>query len=200
MLISGLVISLLLSASGYQSRPCNDLAFKRLLKGYALNEYRGRYVNRAYEYSVVIPEGLTGHDGRGEANHAGFGIALGEPPESYIFVRAEHNSLEYDTAREAAMQNIEYLQADGNRVESKALSEWRLGTLNAVRLVVTYTCSESADRYVLSSMVALSPDKSFLYSLELCSRADRYGTDQAVLDRIIESWKMLSISRQQLQK
>lgn len=197
MLITSIVIGLLLSLAGNRAADCKDFAFKDLLKGAPRYEYRGLYVNRAYEYSVKIPKGLTAYDGRDEANHQGFGLALSEPSQSYIFVRGEHNSLEYDAPREAATQMVEWLRQEGKKVESETISESHLGTLDAVLLVAIYTCPGSADRYILSSIMALSPDKRLIYELELYSPANRYKSDRAVLNRILKSWKMMPSSRHQ---
>lgn len=194
MLIISIVIGLLLSPAGAQRAVCNDFPFTQLLKGLPRSryEYRGQYVNLAYEYSVRIPKGLTAYDGRDQARHDGFGLALGESPQSYIFVRGEPNSLEYDTARQAATRGIEYLRQDGKKIESEAITDSHLGTLDAALLVVNYTCPGSEERYTQSSIMALSPDKRFLYTLELYSSANRYGSDRAVLDELIKSWKMIS--------
>ena len=202
MLIISVVIGFLLSSAGNQSVACNDFPFKQLLEGPPRSryEYRGQYINRAYEYSVKIPKGFTAYDGRNEANHSGFGIALGEPPQSYIFVRGEHNSLEYDTPRQAAIKDVEFLRRQGKKIESETITESSLGTLDAVLLVVNYTCPGSAGQYTQSSIMALGPDKRFLYTLELYSPTNRYERDRAVLEGIIKSWKTISRSRRQRQR
>lgn len=202
MLIISIVIGLLLSSTGNQAGACNDFPFKQLLKGPPRSryEYRGQYVNWAYKFSVKIPKGLTAYDGRDEANHSGFGLAVGEPPQSYIFVRGEHNSLGYDTPRQAATQDVEHLRQAGNKIESETITESYLGTLEAALLVVNYTCPGSTDRYIQSSITAISPDKRFLYTLELYSPSNRYESDRAILDEILKSWKIISRSRRQRQR
>lgn len=190
-MITSIVIALLLSSAGNQAGVCDHFAFKKLLEG-PRSEYHGRYVNQAYEYSVVVPNGLTAYDVPDPANHEGFGIALGKPPQSYIFVRGEHNSLEYYTPGEAARHTVKYLRQEGRKVESETISRSHLGTLNAVLLVAIYTCPGSTDRHILSSITALSADKGFLYELEIYSPANRYLRDRAVLRQIIKSWKMKS--------
>lgn len=196
------VISLLLSSHYIQTRDCNDFPFKRLLKesAQARQEYRGLYRNQAYQYSVVIPKGLTAYDGRDEPNHQGFGLVLGDSLQSFIFVRGENNSFDYGTAHEAAKKNAEYLRQDGNKIESETISESHLAMLNAVHVVVVYTCPRSSDRHVQSSLMALSPDKSLLYTVELYSPAHQYNQDQAVLARIAKSWKPVPEVRQQRRK
>lgn len=200
MLIISIVIGLLLSSASNQAGVCDDLSgFKQLMTGPPRSryEYRGPYVNLAYEYSVRIPKGLTAYDGRDEARHNGFALALGKPPQSVIFVSGDPNSVEYNTPREAATQDVEFLRQQGKRIESETITESHLGRLDAVRLVVIYTCPRSADRHIQSSIMALSPDKSSFYEIKLYSPANRYESDRAVLDQIIKSWKMLSGSRRQ---
>ncbi|HXG06303.1 MAG TPA: hypothetical protein VNI77_03140, partial [Nitrososphaera sp.] len=170
MLIISIAIGFLLSLASYQPGGCYDLAeFKQLLKGSPQSryEYRGRYINRAYEYSVRIPDGLTAYDGRHQAKHTGFWLALGEPPQSFIFVSGDYNSVEYSTSLEAATRRIEWLRESGKKLEFETITESHLGTLDAVLLEVIYTCPGSATSYRHSSIIAISPEKGFLYELEL---------------------------------
>jgi hypothetical protein len=197
MLLANIITGLLLSLSSSQAGTCDDFPFKKLLGGAPRYEYRGQYVNRAYEYSVVIPKGIIAYDGRNETNHSGFGLALGERSQSFIFVRGEHNSLEYDTPREAATQAVEWMRQGGKEVESVTISESHLGELNSALLVVSYTCRGSLKHYKRSSLMALGPDKRFLYTLEIYGPADQYESDRTVLDKIIKSWKVISGPRRQ---
>jgi hypothetical protein len=203
MLIISIVVGFLLSSAGSQAGVCDDLSgFKQLMAGPPRSryEYRGRYVNWAYEYSVRIPKGLIGYDGRDEPRHNGFALAFDKELQSAIFVSGDPNSIEYNTPREAAARDVEFLRQQGKKIESETITESSLGTLDAVLLVVNYTCMGSADRYVKSSVIALSPNKRFLYTLELYSPANRYESDRAVLDGIIKSWKTISGSRRQRQR
>ncbi len=199
MLIISVVIGLLLSSVGGQVGACDDLAgFKQLMKGPPRSryEYRGRYVNWAYGYSVRIPKGLTGYDGKDQARHSGFALALDKESQSVIFVSGDPNSVEYNMPREAATRDVEFLRQQGKKIESETIIESRLGTLDAVLLVVNYACPGSADRYVKSSVIALSPDKEFLYTLELYSPANRYESSRVALNEIVKSWKLISGSQQ----
>jgi hypothetical protein len=199
MLIIGIVIGLLLSSASNQPSACNDFAaFKQLMTGPPRSryEYRGRYVNWAYEYSVRIPKRLTAYDGRDQARHNGFALALGKASQSAIFVSGDPNSTEYNTPREPATRDVEYLRQQGKKIESETITESHLGRLHAVRLVVIYTCPGSENRQMKSSIMALSPDRRFIYKLELYSPANRYESARAVLNRILESWKTMPNSRQ----
>lgn len=203
MWIINIVLGLLLLSASNQPSACDDLSgFKQLMAGppQSRYEYRGRYVNLAYEYSVRIPKGLTAYDGRNQTRHNGFALGFAKAPQSVIFVSGDPNSAEYNTPREVATEEVEWLRQRGKKIESETITESRLGTLEAVLLVAVYTCPGSETRHIKSSIMALSPDKSSFYELELYSPADRYESDRVVLDQIIKSWKMISGSRRQRQR
>src|SRR6266851_10159388 len=78
---------------GSQAQYC-DFPPKELTHGQR-REYRGLYKNKAYGYSVVIPNDLVGYDDANPLYQKGFGIIGGAEPKSYVFVNGEPNSLEY---------------------------------------------------------------------------------------------------------
>jgi hypothetical protein len=190
MLLIGIVLGLLFSCGGPQPSACEDLSgFKQLMAGppQSRYEYKRQYTNLAYKYSVAIPNNLTAYDGRDEPRHNGFVLPLAS--ESVIFVSGDPNSVGYNTAREAAAREVEFLRQRGKKIESDTITDSHLGTLDAVQLVVAYTCPGSADRRIKSSVMALSANKEFIYELVMYSPADRYENDRAVLDQIMKSWK-----------
>jgi hypothetical protein len=164
------------------------------------NEFRGRYFNYASWYSVRLPKGLVGYDGRDQSHHNGFAIGIGKSPQSVVFVSGDPNSVEYKSPREKAVAFREFLQQEGKKIESETISNSRLGPLKAARLVVVYTCPGSTERRMYSSITALRNDKSVLYEISLYSRANRYESDRAVMDQLIESWKTLSKTAQNNRK
>src|SRR5215831_18753682 len=66
------------------------------------SEFRGPYTNNAYGYFTVIPHGFTGYSEAPPGPLHGFGLIVGEAPQSYINVSGEANSLGYESASEAA--------------------------------------------------------------------------------------------------
>ena len=201
MLLIGIILGLLFSCVGHQASACDDLSgSKKLMAGppESRYEYRERYTNMEYEYSVMIPRGLTAYDGREEARHNGFMLPLAS--EGVIFVSGDPNSGEYNTPREAAMRDVEFLRQQGKIIESESITESHLGTRDAVLLVVVYTCPSSTGRHIRSSVIGLSADKEFLYEVELHSSASRNESDRAVLDQLVKSWKTLSRSRRHRQE
>jgi hypothetical protein len=157
------------------------------------NEYRRKYSNLAWRYSVIIPGRCTGYDQK-EPPHHGFGLVLEENGpwqrnQSYVAVNGEANTLEYKTPAEAAAQKVKYLREESKRVESSKISQTRLGGLRAVRLVVRYQCPNSKENYVLDSTIALGPGP--LYEVTLYAHASRYSHDRLIVQQLIKTWKYL---------
>src|SRR5712691_3527103 len=99
--------------------------------------------------------------------------------------------LGFKTPCEAAMGEVDIVRESRRLIESQTISDSRLGALDAARVVVTYRCKGSGERSIQSSVVALSPDKEFLYSLQMYVPADLYRFDQSVLDQLIGSWRFV---------
>ena len=157
-------------------------------------EYRGTYANGAYGYSAVIPDNLVGYDDPNPFYQHGFGIRLGSPPQSYLLVNGDPNSLEYVSAAIAAKTSLKFLRRHARRVESTKMTQGLLDDLTASFLVATYTCPGSKERFVKASMFALSPDKSTVYEVTLYAVAGRYDHERAVLDRVLNSWKYTKVA------
>jgi hypothetical protein len=177
------------STSECKAQDCN-FPPKELAEGQH-REYRGSYENKAYGYSVMIPTDLVGYDGANPFYQQGFGLLLGSEPQSYVFVNAEPNSLEFARPADAASRFLDYLRKHGGKLESSKVTESQLGTLKAALLVANYTCPGSTERYVRASVVAISPDKSMLYEVTLFAHSARFEQDRTVLDALVKSWKHL---------
>jgi len=170
-----------------QSNSC-EIVPKGLL-GEPHSEWRGFYDNKVYEYSVVIPAGLVGYDVAPPAPLHGFGIPLGEAPQSYIFVSGEWNSLEDSDPVDVAVRHLRYLREGGKTIESATITISRLGELRAAELAVSYACAGSNVRYMQFSTFALASDGGTLYEITLYCLAERYALDRTVLIKVLQSWK-----------
>src|SRR5437762_11520330 len=134
--------------------------------------FSGLYKNESFGYSVVIPEPLKGYESA-EATHHGFGLALGEVPQSYLDVEGRENSLDNRTAREAAHRFIRYLNKAPRRVSSTTIHRTKLGGLEAVETVVRYTCEGRT--YVVASTLALGPTKDREFQVTLSSPSAQFA-------------------------
>lgn len=176
------LLTLILSG-GPQERPCT-LVPSALLEE-PRSTFSGVYKNESFGYSVVIPGSLKGFDAD-LATHHGFGVVLGEAPQSYLEVEGRANSLGHRTAREAARRFVQSLNRASRRVEATTIRRSKLGELEAVEAVASYSCGSHA--YRVASTFALSPRKDVEFQVTLSSPADRFAGDRLVLDRLLESW------------
>ena len=142
-----------------------------------------------YRYSVVIPADFVGYDDINPFYWHGFGTVVGTEQPSYLFVNGEPNSLEFTRPSDAASRQLKYLQWHHHKVEKSEITELQVDQLKATLLVASYTCPGSTKKYVMSSMVAISPNKSTLYEVTIYSHADRFERDRPTFDAVVKSWK-----------
>ena len=153
-------------------------------------EFRGPYINRTFGYSVVIPKTLGGYDGSDPATaQHGFGILVGDPPQGYLVINGEANSLDETAPVDAALRALQYLRSEGKQIESTSIKAAKLGSLQGVQLVVTYSCHGSGNRYVQAATFALSPKKDTLFEVTLYDAEDQYSRDRSTLESILRSWR-----------
>jgi hypothetical protein len=167
-----------------------DFPPRELIQG-EHREYRGTYENLAYRYSVVIPADFAGYDDINPFYQHGFGTVVGTDQPSYLFVNGEPNSLEFTRSSDATSRQLKYLQWHHQKVERSEIAELQVDQLKAALLIATYTCPGSAKKYVMSSMVTISPDKSTLYEVTLYSHADVFERDRPTFDAVVKSWKYI---------
>jgi hypothetical protein len=154
-------------------------------------EYKGAYENLAYRYSVVIPADLVGYDDINPFYWHGFGVVVGTEQPSYLLVNGEPNSLEFTRPSDAATRLLKYLQWHHHKIDKSEVTELEVDGLKAALIVVTYACSGSTKKYVMSSIVAISPDKNVLYEVTIYSHADRFERDRRTFDAVVKSWKYI---------
>jgi hypothetical protein len=167
-----------------------DFPPKELVQG-EHREYRGTYENLSYRYSVVIPAGSVGYDDINPFYWHGFGTVVGTEQPSYIFVNGEPNSLEFTRPSDAAARQLKYLQWHHHKVDGPEITEFQVDKLKAASLTATYECPGSDRKYVMSSVVAISPDRSTLYQVTIYSYADRFDRDKPTFDAVVKSWKYI---------
>ncbi len=165
------------------SFPPSDLAEGRKA------DLRDEYWNGALQYSARIPPGMAGHvlPGSDLPQH-GFDLVIGTSRTSYIVVWAEANSFASTSAIDEAIRSMRYLRDARVNIESVDIKQSQLGTLPAVRLVVTYSCSPGKDRFIMDSTIAL---KRAVYSVTLYTHSTQFDKASASLQFILKSWKYI---------
>jgi len=193
------VLVLALVLIGAQSSGTDDCRLvPEHLRSRLRTEWRGRYTNLEYLYSVAIPRGLTAYSEAEPGPQHGFGLPFGASPESYILVQGEANALER-SADEVAADQLRYLAGESRTIESSTVTPVRMGSFNAVRLVAHYTCGAARERYVYDGIFALIPPRDLVFEIGLWAPDDRYQKDRALLEQMLQSWKYVPERRRQEQ-
>jgi hypothetical protein len=149
--------------------------------------YTGAFHNRDFCFSAKIPPGLTGH-GNG-LTEKGFGLVVPPEPAGYLYVGADPNSWDAESAEQEARRHIDWITGDAERLLSAKTEKATLGGLPAARAVVHYHCPGSTVIYVAEYVVALSPSAGTIFSLSLHSREAAYAEHREVLQRVEHTWR-----------
>ena len=144
-----------------------------------------RYVNAAYGYSVGIPAGqsvLT----RGEGPERGFFLALTETPRGYLRVDAA-----YDVFYGITPDGVHRRDLNAIRLHDAVLGEEseaaQLAGEPALRSVVRLRCRGSLATVVHETLIAVR--RREIYRLDLQSTAERFPTDERLLESLWRSWR-----------
>ena len=107
------VFALLLAAALGMPPPASACDFRpqALIDG-PHARWTGTFRHERYRYTVVIPKGYVGYSSAQGFSHHGFGVVIGSPPVSYVYVDGSANSLAHASATAAATQLLEYAKVD----------------------------------------------------------------------------------------
>ncbi len=185
MLLSLTMMLLSLNAAG--SAHASDCGPPRGFGGEPSTTYRGAYVNRDFCFSVKIPAGLTGH-GSG-LSERGFGLIVPPDPTGYIYVGADPNSWDAESAEQEARRFIKWTSEESKRLLSTDVTSATLGDLVAARAIIRYQCAGSALTYVREHLVALGPGASTIFSISLYTQESTYEEHRLVLEKLLKTWR-----------
>jgi len=156
--------------------------------------FQGGYTNPNYGFSVVIPQGLIGHDAPAPMPHHGLGIVLSWEPRAYFWVNGEYNALEWGSLSEATQQILEWNQADHRNVLTSKIVPTTVGGRPAERLTLRYTCPEDQTGRVLHEVVLMrNQTRGIVYEVGLDTTELREKDDLEVFERILSSWRFTTI-------
>ena len=103
----------------------------------------GRYTNGDYGYAVTIPKNMAAFRTPPPAPNHGFGMNLSTMPDSYLWVDASYDVLEYPgTIAEWKVQLLRERGASNATIRKQ--SKTNLGGLAAVRIVIDYELKGAA--------------------------------------------------------
>ena len=161
--------------------------------------YRNRYSNYVYAYSVEIPQGLVGFSDPDPQPKHGIGITLSKQPKSYLWVDGSYNAAFLESLDAVVKQHLEWLADDGTDIEVLRREKTYLQKLPAMRLVARYKSLATGEVRVQDLVVAFRPyegdERGIKYTIGLIAPESRYNEDAAILERIVNGWRMKPLPR-----
>jgi hypothetical protein len=153
----------------------------------------GRYTNGDYGYTVTIPRNLTAFRASAPAPNHGFDINLSEAPQSYLWVDASFDVLEYSgTLAEWTVHSLRERGASKATIRNQ--SSTSLGGLSAVRIIIDYELKGAA--MVSETVNARRGPKGkgvgIVYSINLECAKKRFDQDSGVVEMIRREWRLLN--------
>src|SRR6266404_2124068 len=151
----------------------------------------GRYVNFDYAYSVLVPRGMMAamNSNPPNPNH-GFGIDLMRPtstawtmPKLSLWADASYDSAEYGSPNVVIKNNLEWLREKHTQVRLLSRSPAHLGSLRAVRFVISYV--DSGEAMIEDQIVAfrgqLGEESDIVYTIDLTTTVSRHKQDKRLV-------------------
>jgi hypothetical protein len=158
----------------------------------------GRYVNFDYAYSVLVPRGMMAamNSTPPNPNH-GFGIDLTHPtstgwtmPKLSLWADASYDSAEYGSPNAVIKSNLEWLR--GKHTQVRLLSRYpaHLGSLRAVRFVISYVDSGEAmiEDQIVAFRSQLGEESDIVYTIDLRTTSSRHQQDKRLVLEMQRSW------------
>jgi hypothetical protein len=156
-----------------------------------IRRYSGEYENFAYGFKVSIPSPFVGRDVDNPLYQRGFTLLFPDSQES-ITVYADVNSLDWRNVREAAAGYTKAFTDQATEVFSETRTQSQLGHQNAIEDAAEYSCGESQSAFASITVVSLSPDKRFIYTLRWEGKRNKRDEGRKVLGQLVSSWKFFT--------
>jgi hypothetical protein len=152
----------------------------------------GRYSNYDYAFSVSVPNGITAFRNRAPFPNHGFGIDISKSQQSYLWIDASYNGLEWKSFDDAIKANLEFLRREGAaEVKLTEQSSTYLSRLRAVRFVAKYNLSGKP--MAQESILAFRREKNkeeIVYSINLRTPTNRFERDRALVAEMQSTWRL----------
>ena len=160
--------------------------------------YQGTYENAAWGYAVDIPKGYKGglYQDPG-APQQGIMVILSWKPRSTIYFVGEANSLEEESSGKPldaighSIFGLNLIREYANDIKSYEMHKAKLGTLQGYKYIVRYTCPGSGDVRIKETIVAVDPQNSPVYTVNLETTQDRYKKDRLIFNQIVSKWRQI---------
>jgi len=157
------------------------------------------YSNYEYAYVVELPRRLVAFGPRAPMPQHGIGLVVSREPKSYIWVDGSYNAAFLESLDAAINQHLEWLAQDGTGIEVLRREKTHLQKLPALRLVARYKSIATGEIRVQDLIIAFRPyegdERGITYTIGLIAPESHYEKDVAVLERIVNGWRMKALPR-----
>lgn len=152
----------------------------------------GRYTNADYGYAVTIPKGMTAFRTPAPAPNHGFGMNLSKTPDSYLWVDASYDVLEYSGTL-AEWEVASLLGRGANNAIIRNQSTTSLGGLSAVHIIIDYDLKGVAmvSEIVNARRKPKGDGVGIVYSINLECAKERFDQDSKVVEALRRDWRLL---------
>ncbi len=146
--------------------------------------------NPAYGFRILIPPTLTGRDVDNPLYQRGFILLFSDPDES-LNIQADTNSLDGNTLSQAAAEYTRAYTDQAKSILSYRSNNIVLGRRAAIEVSTSFLCRGTPGVFSLVTILTLSPDRRFLYTLNWTGREDRRDAGTKLLRQLVRSWRFM---------
>jgi hypothetical protein len=154
-------------------------------------KYSGEYENFAYGFRVSIPDPFIGRDGDNPLYQRGFPLLFPDSQES-IAVYVDINSLEWRSVTETATGYAKAFAGQAAKMVSEYRKHTLLGHRDAIQDTADYLCGGGETLFSSITIVSLSRDKRFVYTLRWEGKKDERAAGNEVLQKLVSSWRFFA--------
>ncbi|HTT04088.1 MAG TPA: hypothetical protein VMF64_02280 [Steroidobacteraceae bacterium] len=149
--------------------------------------WRGRYINRLYDYALTIPQHYVGY-APASAPARDLVIPLAAQPSALLRVDAAYDVL-YDITAAGVHTRDRVDVALFDRLLSDRVEPFSLAGVAGGRYRMQVLCRADREPIVLESIIVVRNRE--IYRLDLKTRTDRLREDEALLEAMAASWSWI---------
>ncbi|HTZ17919.1 MAG TPA: hypothetical protein VMB78_05715 [Dissulfurispiraceae bacterium] len=153
--------------------------------------YTGRYINKEFGFSVVIPKGSTGFNTPPPRPDNGIGILLSSNPNSFVSFIAQDGSVQLERFYAESITN---LREEAEKVLSIKRVDTILDNMKAIRYIAKYTCVAKPGVFINEAILAYNSERRIFYASTLLTTGDKYKKDGMIFNKILKTWRLIPLA------
>lgn len=183
-ILAGVLAMCVAHQSYAQGQFCGDLparGFDQAPNG----AHSGRYVNRAYGYSVIIPKGFTAYTAA-VGPERGFGMILSWAPRAIVQVDAGYDAFYDITAAGVHRRDLNTIRLHNRVLDDRVLAA-SLAHVAGGRYLTDVQCTSDPQRYRRDDVIVIRYRE--IYRINLQTVPARYASDVRLINAMLKSWR-----------